>query len=119
ISPLQGPNFTEEQARFDLTGPDGRRLGEVMAAKRLYPARGMPTTEAGIRTFWFSQLYVSIGELSENGLVVHVWWKPLVTLIWLGAVVMMLGGTLSLCDRRLRVGAPRRRKTAVAAAGRA
>lgn len=116
ISPVQGPNYTEDQARFDLTGPDGRRLGEIMAAKRLYPARGMPTTEAGIRTFGFSQLYVSIGELSENGLVVHLWWKPLVTLIWLGSVVMMLGGTLSLFDRRLRVGAPTRRKTAVAAA---
>ena len=116
ITPFRGPNFTEDQANFDLTGPDGRRLGEVMAAKRLYPARGMPTTEAGIRTFGFSQLYVSIGELTANGLVVHVWWKPQVTLIWLGSLVMMFGGILSLCDRRLRVGAPTRRKAAIAAA---
>lgn len=116
ITPFQGPNFTEDQAKFDLTGPDGRRLGEIMAAKRLYPARGMPTTEAGIRTFGFSQLYVSIGELTANGLVVHAWWKPQVTLIWLGALVMMFGGVLSLCDRRLRVGAPTRRKAAIAPA---
>src|SRR5690606_37314205 len=56
ITPFRGANFTEDQANFDLTGPDGRRLGEIMAAKRLYPARGMPTTEAGIRTFGVSPL---------------------------------------------------------------
>jgi cytochrome c-type biogenesis protein CcmF len=38
---------------------------------------------------------------------VRVYWKPLVTLIWLGAIVMALGGLLSLSDRRLRVGAPK------------
>jgi cytochrome c-type biogenesis protein CcmF len=36
-----------------------------------------------------------------------MWWKPLVTLIWLGGLVMMLGGLVSLSDRRLRVGAPK------------
>ena len=38
----------------------------------------------------------------------RIWYKPLVTLIWLGALVMAFGGALSLTDRRLRVGAPRR-----------
>jgi cytochrome c-type biogenesis protein CcmF len=81
----------------------------------------MPTTEAGIRTFGASQLYVSLGDATEGGgIVVRAWWKPFVTLIWLGAVVMMVGGTLSLLDRRLRVGAPsarRSRPTAPAPAG--
>jgi cytochrome c-type biogenesis protein CcmF len=74
----------------------------------------MPTTEAGIRTFGLSQLYVSLGDpTADGGIVVRVWWKPMVTLIWLGAVVMMVGGIFSLADRRLRVGAPaaRRAKT--------
>ena len=74
----------------------------------------MPTTEAGIRTFGFSQLYVSLGDATASGIVVRVWWKPQVTLIWIGAVVMMAGGVFSLADRRLRIGAPaaRRRKVA-------
>ena len=73
----------------------------------------MPTTEAGIRTLGFSQLYVSLGDLGEDGsVVVRVWWKPLVTLIWLGALVMMAAAAVSLIDRRLRVGAPARRKAA-------
>ena len=69
----------------------------------------MPTTEAGIRTIGLSQLYVSLGDGTADGaLVVRVWWKPLVTLIWGGALVMMAGGGVSLFDRRLRVGAPSR-----------
>jgi cytochrome c-type biogenesis protein CcmF len=53
-----------------------------------------------------------------GALTVRAFWKPLVTLIWLGAVVMALGGLLSLSDRRLRVGAPKtaRRGRAVAPA---
>ena len=45
----------------------------------------------------------------------RVFWKPLVTLIWLGAVVMAIGGILSLSDRRLRVGAPKPARRTVAA----
>lgn len=67
----------------------------------------MPTTESGIKTLWFSQVYVALGDEPGNGaVVVRIWWKPLVTLIWYGALVMMLGGLFSLADRRLRVGAP-------------
>jgi cytochrome c-type biogenesis protein CcmF len=67
----------------------------------------MVTTESAIATFGFSQLYISLGDLNEAAATVRVYWKPLVTLIWLGPLVMVLGGLLSLSDRRLRVGAPR------------
>ena len=109
--PVKGPNFTEDQGRFALATEGGKSLGQIISAKRIYPARQMPTTEAGISTRGLSQIYVSLGDPAANGgVVVRVWWKPLVTLIWLGAVVMMLGGALSLSDRRLRVGAPAARK---------
>ena len=117
---VKGPNFTEDQGIFALGTAAGRDLGEIVSAKRLYPARQMPTTEAGIRTFGASQLYVSLGDLtSDGGIVVRIWWKPMVTLIWGGALVMMAGGVVSLLDRRLRVGAPaaRKRRDKVAAAG--
>jgi cytochrome c-type biogenesis protein CcmF len=70
----------------------------------------MPTTEAGILTRGFSQVYVSIGDQTPDGLVVRAWWKPQVVLIWGGTLLMMIGGFLSLLDRRLRVGAPARRR---------
>jgi cytochrome c-type biogenesis protein CcmF len=55
-----------------------------------------------------SQLYVSLGDTSADGAIaVRLYHKPLVLMIWLGCLVMALGGLLSLSDRRLRVGAPK------------
>jgi cytochrome c-type biogenesis protein CcmF len=111
LYPARGPNFTEERGRFVVLRPDDSAAGEVISAKRLYPVRQTTTTEAGIRTIGFSQLYISLGDQADDGsVVVRIWWKPLVTLIWGGGLVMMLGGLISLMDRRLRVGAPTRRK---------
>ena len=77
-------------------------------SKRQFSARAMETTEAAIKTFGLSQLYISLGDIGEDGATtVRIYWKPLVTLIWLGPLVMALGGLVSLSDRRLRVGAPR------------
>ena len=109
LVPHRGPNFTEEQGRFTYSS-GGVRVGEIVSSKRLYTARQMPTTEAGIATRGFSQLYVALGDATAgDGVVVRAWWKPQVLLIWLGGLVMMAGGTVSLLDRRLRVGAPSRR----------
>ncbi|MCR4268380.1 heme lyase CcmF/NrfE family subunit [Nitratireductor sp. ZSWI3] len=117
LRPFTGPNYTEDQALFVLTRTTGAERGTIVSSKRLYPARQMPTTEAGIKTLGLSQLYVSLGDKTPSGsLVVRIWWKPLVTLIWLGALVMMAGGAVSLLDRRLRVGAPMPRKAMAAAA---
>jgi cytochrome c-type biogenesis protein CcmF len=107
LHPTTGPNYSEQQGVFSLLGAGRSPAGEIVSAKRFYPVRQMATTEAGIRTMIFSQLYVSLGDATKDGgIVVHVWWKPLVTLIWLGGLVMMLGGAVSLSDRRLRIGAP-------------
>ncbi len=118
LAPVKGPNYTEDSARFALSDRAGQALGTVTAAKRFYPVRQMATTEAGIRTLGLSQLYVALGDpTADGGIVVRVWWKPLVTLIWIGALVMMAGGLCAIADRRLRVGAPARRKLARQAAG--
>ncbi|MBB4104842.1 heme lyase CcmF/NrfE family subunit [Allorhizobium borbori] len=111
----KGPNFTEEQGHFSISR-DGVQVADTWSSKRLYTARRMPTTEAGIVTFGTSQLYISLGDpMSNGGIVVRIWWKPYVLLIWGGALVMMAGGFVSLSDRRLRVGAPARRAKPVKA----
>ena len=110
IEPRKGSNYVEDVAVFSIAG-DGVSPHKLEAAKRVYTTRRMPTTEAGIETYFFSQLYVSPGEIGNDGyLTVRFWWKPFVTLIWLGPVLMVLGGIISLSDRRLRVGAPKRSK---------
>ena len=80
-------------------------------SKRLYDAPPQPTSEAGIYVSWRGDLYAVLGDAQPNtpgGFAVWLYFNPLVRLIWLGAVVMFLGGLLSLSDRRLRVGAPRK-----------
>lgn len=106
ITPRQGGTYREEVGRFSVTA-DGRPITVIQPAKRLYTTRQMPTTEAGIATRGFSQLYLSLGDRHPDGsVVVRIHVKPFVTLIWIGGVVMAFGAALSLADRRLRIGAP-------------
>lgn len=108
IRNTSGPNYSEIVATMTVRESGAVRF-VVEPSRRFYAARQMPTTEAGIRTHGLSQFYVTLGgEGRDSGsVVVRMWDKPLVTLIWLGALVMMAGGALSLADRRLRVGAPK------------
>ena len=77
-------------------------------SKRTFPSRVDHRTEAALMTRGFSQLYLSLGDpIADGSIAVRLYHKPLVLLIWLGAVVMVIGGALSLSDRRLRVGAPK------------
>ncbi|MCB8820036.1 heme lyase CcmF/NrfE family subunit [Microvirga rosea] len=110
IVPRQEANYREDAALFRVFR-NGQELGTVESMKRLYVTRGMPTTEAGILTSGLTQIYVSLGEVQPDGAMgVRLYYKPLVLLIWIGAVVMALGGALSLTDRRLRIAAPSRAK---------
>ncbi|MGB6349466.1 MAG: heme lyase CcmF/NrfE family subunit [Pseudolabrys sp.] len=102
-----GPNYRESAARFTVRG-GGVAIGVMEPSKRSFSSRGMTTTEAALMTRGTSQLYLSLGDVNDDGSVaVRLYYKPMVLLIWLGAVVMMCGGALSLSDRRLRIGAPK------------
>ena len=102
----QGPNYHELAAHFTIHHA-GDFVGVMEPSKRSFPSRGTDTSEAALMTRGFAQLYLSLGDLSPDGsIAVRLYYKPLVLLIWLGAVVMAFGGALSLSDRRLRVGAP-------------
>src|SRR5712691_11391200 len=102
----QGPNYRELAAHFTVRR-HGEPIGVMEPGKRSFPSRGTATTETALMTRGVSQLYLALGDPNPDGsLAVRVYYKPLVLLIWLGAVVMVLGGAVSLSDRRLRVGAP-------------
>ena len=115
VERVRGPNYDAERAVFRLSR-DGRELGSVNAERRNYPVERQQTTEAGILTLWTADLYAVIGEGSPaDGWTTRLYHNPLVPWIWLGSIVMALGGVVSLTDRRLRVGAPARRRPAAAA----
>jgi cytochrome c-type biogenesis protein CcmF len=102
----QGSNFRETISSFRIR-LDGDEIGTMSPSKRTFTTRGSSTTEAALMNRGFSQIYISLGDRNNDGsIAVRMYYKPLVLLIWLGAVVMALGGALSLSDRRLRVGAP-------------
>ena len=116
VSDVTGPNYTARRGRFTVTR-EGRPVTVMSPEKRFYPVQGMPTTEAAIHSTWIADLYAVIGEPAEGGgWSVRLYYNPLVPWIWFGAVMMALGGVVSLSDRRLRIGAPvrRRRRPAVA-----
>jgi len=108
----QGPNYRELIAKFTVR-EGGNVIGVMEPSKRTFPSRQSSTTEAALLTRGVSQLYLSLGDPNPDGsIALRLYHKPLVLLIWLGTVVMMLGGALSLSDRRLRVGAPKPAKAA-------
>jgi hypothetical protein len=107
LVPRPGPNYRELIARFTVR-QDGAVIDVLTPSKRTFPQRSMSTTEAALLTRGASQLYLSLGDVNAGGAIaVRLYHKPLVLLIWFGAVVMVLGGALSLSDRRLRIGAPK------------
>jgi len=101
-----GPNYRAIVATFTVR-EGGVVIGAMRPSKRTFSAREMTTNEAALMMRGASQLYLSIGDEEAGGLAIRLYYKPLVLLIWLGGIVMMLGGALSLSDRRLRIGAPR------------
>jgi len=108
----QGPNYRSDTATITVTR-DGRRITRLRPEKRLYPVQNMPTTEAAIHTTALADLYVALGDPDgKGGWTVRIFHEPLVPWIWVGSLIMVLGGFISLTDRRLRVGAPTRRRAA-------
>ncbi|SCB14456.1 heme lyase CcmF/NrfE family subunit [Rhizobium hainanense] len=116
VQPGVGPNYTEDRAHFTVSR-GGVAFAEMSSSKRVFTASRTATTESGILTLGLNQLYVSVGDASKDGgMVVRIWWKPFILCIWMGALVMAVGGFVSLSDRRLRVGAPSRKAKPVSPA---
>jgi cytochrome c-type biogenesis protein CcmF len=109
-----GPNYKALVAKFTVRS-GGVPIGVMEPSKRSFAARETTTNEASLMTRGPGQLYLSLGDTNADGsIAIRLYYKPMVMLIWLGAVIMMFGGALSLSDRRLRVGAPKPAKKPVA-----
>ncbi len=106
----RGPNYTSQLGTL-LVSRDGREVARLHPEKRSYPVQQMPTTESGIHTTWLADLYAALGDPhAGGGWSVRIYHNPLVPWLWAGTVIMVIGGAVSLSDRRYRVGAPARRR---------
>jgi cytochrome c-type biogenesis protein CcmF len=113
----RGPNYVATEGLF-VVRRDGREVAVMRPEKRVYSVQGMPTTEAAIRSTLAGDLYVVIGDAegAAGAYVTRLYFNPLVAWMWIGALAMILGGALSVSDRRYRVGAPERTRRAQVAA---
>ena len=108
VENLRGPNYFIERGKFTVRH-DGEFYAVMLPEKRTYVVQQRETTEAAIHTTAMLDLYAVIGDADgSGGWVTRIYHNPLVPWMWAGALLMILGGGLSLSDRRLRVGAPRR-----------
>jgi len=117
VEQLRGPNYFSTTGTVELAR-GGRVLSVLHPEKRTYPVAQMPTTEAAIDNGITRDVYVVIGDRQDDGgWAVRTYIKPFANWIWGGAMLMALGGLLSLSDRRFRVAAGARKgaKQAVAA----
>ena len=102
----RGPNYIATVGAFTVTR-DGEFVTTLHPENRVYMVQGRPTTEAAIYPTFFGDLYVAIGDPDGDGYVTRIYFNPLIGWIWMGLLVMVAGGLVSLTDRRHRVGAPR------------
>lgn len=111
-----GPNYGTTIADVALARGD-RTIAVMHPEKRYYPVADMPTTEAAIDNGFLRDVYVVIGDPQDDGgWAMRSYYKPLANWIWGGALLMALGGGLSLSDRRYRVAAGARKSAPVAKA---
>ena len=105
VTKQPGPNYTADDAAITVLR-DGAVVATMHPQRRFFPLQRQTTSETAIRSGLFADLYLALGEADgKGGWTVRAYWKPLISWIWSGALVMALGAAISLSDRRWRVAA--------------
>jgi cytochrome c-type biogenesis protein CcmF len=103
---VRGPNYQALEAHVKITR-DGKPVADLHTQKRQFKVQSMPMTHAGIAVAWNRDLFVALGdELGAGKWSMRLQYKPLVRYIWIGAVIVALGGLIATLDRRYRVRVP-------------
>jgi cytochrome c-type biogenesis protein CcmF len=101
VMPAAGPNWTALEAELRATRGSGVR--QLRPQVRFYTDPPTETSEAALSTIPSGQLYTVLGRVGEDGRwQLRLWWKPLITLLWLGATLIVLGGLMAFVSRAWR-----------------
>ncbi len=112
VKQVRGANYSSQYGTVRVK-EDGELLTTLHPEKRTYDKhKGMPMTQASIDRSLFRDLYVSLGDpIGRTGAwVIRVYYKPYMTWLWTGVMIMSVGGVLAISDRRYRVKIRRRFK---------
>jgi len=102
INEVDGPNYRAIEAEIDVY-QNNEFLAQLKPQKRTYIVQQSPMTEAAILAKWNKDLFIALGDSLGNGAwSIRVQYKPMIRWIWLGCIVMALGGLISISDRRYR-----------------
>jgi len=102
LQQTEGANYTALRADIDISR-NGVKIAHLNPEKRVYRVQTMPMTEAGIDASLGRDLFVALGEdLGDNAWSLRIQYKPMIRFIWLGCLVMALGGLVAMVDRRYR-----------------
>jgi cytochrome c-type biogenesis protein CcmF len=105
VERLPGPNYVADHASVEVRR-NGRIVAVMTPERRYFALHDQTTSMTAIRSNLFADLYIALGDPDNaGGWTIRAFWKPLVSWIWFGALVMAAGGVISLSDRRFRVGA--------------
>jgi cytochrome c-type biogenesis protein CcmF len=120
VGDVDGPNYVAERAVLDVSR-DGRPVCQAAPERRFYSTGRQTTSKVAMCLRDLGDVYVVFGERRAGAggapaWLVRVYWNPWSRLIFLGPLLMALGGAVSLSDRRLRLGAPQRAARRAAAA---
>jgi cytochrome c-type biogenesis protein CcmF len=112
---VRGPNYDAVEALVSVTR-DGKPVAILRPQKRHFWVQQTDNSQAAISVNWARDLFVAMGNpLGDNAWSMRIQYKPLVRYIWLGALVMAIGGFIAATDRRYRVKVPVSAKVAAAA----
>jgi cytochrome c-type biogenesis protein CcmF len=98
VDPVAGPNWTALEARLLARYGDGP-VQEIAPQQRTFWAPAQQTSESALLTRWNGQLYTVLGGEQDGRWQLRLWWKPFVTWIWYGGVLIAFGGLLALVGR--------------------
>ena len=104
VKDYQVENYIATRGSFEVTSENGRFQVDMFPEKRIYPVQQSPMTEAAIDAGLTRDLFIALGEpLDDQGAwAIRIYYKPFIRWIWLGAIIMALGGLFAASDRRYR-----------------
>ncbi len=101
---LEIENYTATRGDFKIEAESSDYESTLLPEKRIYRVQKSPMTEAAIDAGLTRDLFIALGDpVGDSGAwTVRIYYKPFIRWIWLGAIIMALGGLFAACDRRYR-----------------
>ena len=99
VKSVEGENYISQMGFFDVS-KNGKVINRMTPEKRFYNSGKQMTTEAAISSGIFGDLYIALGDKSENDpdekkWTTRIWYNPFTLWIWMSVILLALAGLIS------------------------